>query len=182
MKTINNYDIFYSYKTIGDTLIVSIFSGQKDRIVTKGMVEVCYCNNEITTIRFNGISKLIKIHSNGLMPLPNELFVDILNNVLKKENLDIKLAYKTHSNYVIGRVIDNNIINIGSENIELHNNLNTGDLVVIALPNTRLATGVWTSAHHICTYIDLHINNSTDVLIIDENYKPGTDFFKMEEK
>ena len=64
MTIIKNYDIFYSYKTIGDTLIVSIFDGQKDKIFAKGMVEVCYCNNEITTIRFNGISKLIKIQQN----------------------------------------------------------------------------------------------------------------------
>ena len=183
MKIINNYDIFYSYKLVGDTLIVSIFDGETDKVVTNGVVEVCYTNNEVSKLRFNNISKIIKIHSNGLIPLPNKLFVDILNNILSKERVGLSLGYKEHSNYIIGEVVDINKVNIGNEIINIDTSLlNNSDLVVIAKPHVRLATGKWTLDYHICTYLDLHLDESEQVFVIDEDFIPGTDFFKTEEK
>lgn len=183
MKIINNYDIFYSYKLIGDVLIVSIFNASNEMVYKKGSLEICYQNDEVSKIRFNNISKVIKIHSNGLIPLPNKLFVDILNDILSKENIEFRLGYKEHSNYIIGKVVKLNIVDIGDTEISLvTKGANINDLIVVAKPNVRLATGVWTSTYHICSYADLHLDDDNKIFIIDEEFIPGTDFFKTEEK
>lgn len=182
MNLKDKFSIFYSYKKVGDVLIVSF----KDDIITdvyvRGMVEVCYNKDEIITLRFNGISKIIKIHSSGLVALPNNLFIDILNNILKKEKIDIQLAYKDKSDFVIGKVIEHNKIDIDFKIIEIDTtSLNIGDLVVIANKDIRLATGKWTKDYHICTYKDLHISDDESIYIIDEDCKIGTDFYNTKE-
>lgn len=182
MKIKNNFSIFYSYKTHGDVLIVSF----KDEIITsvihKGSVEVCYNKDDIITLRFNNMSKIIKIHSSGLVALPNNLFIDILNNILKKEKIDVQLAYKDKSDFVIGKVVEINKVDVASKVIEvITNDLKINDFVVVANKDIRLATGKWTKDYQICTYKDLHISDDESVYIIDEECQVGTDFYNTKE-
>lgn len=179
---INNYSLYYSYQTIGDVLIISISDGDIANIEKRNNVELCYNqDNYLLKIRIYGISKIMKIHSNGLIPLPMNQFIDIINSLLAKENVD-KLAYKHNSDFIIGEVCKEGV-NIGDSVIELKvDGLKLKDKVVVAHPYVRLATGKWANKFWVCTYKDLSISDSEEIFLIDEDdVKVGEDFYKIRE-
>ena len=178
---IKKYSLFYSYHTLGDMLIISIIDAPITSVDNRNMVELCYNKDRLVTIRLKGISKIMKIHTSGLIPLPGVAFIDVVNSILTKE-LAPNLSYKNRSDFTIGEVVEGGV-NIKDSIIKLDvSNLKLNDKVVLANKDTRLATGKWTKDYHICTFKDLHINDSDDIFIIDEDdVIIGNDFFKIGE-
>ena len=162
-------------------LIISIIDAPITSVDNRNMVELCYNKDKLVTIRVKGISKIMKIHTSGIIPLPGEVFIDVVNSILSKE-LAPNLSYKNKSDYVIGEVVEDGI-NIASEIIKIDtSNLKINDKIVLANPNTRLATGKWCKDYHICTFKDLHISDSEEIFIIDEDdCLIGNDFFNLGE-
>lgn len=178
---IKKYSLFYSYKTLGDMLIISIIDAPITSVDTRNMVQLCYNKDTLVTIRMKGISKIMKIHTTGLIPLPGDTFVDVVNSILSKE-LAPNLSYKNRSDYTIGEVIKSGVF-VGDKIVDVAvDGLDVGVKVVVANPNTRLATGLWCKDYHLCTYKDLHIGDSKEILIIDEECKIGEDFFEIGEE
>lgn len=175
---IKNYSLFYSYEKLGDMLIISIVDAPITSVDTRNMVQLCYNKDKLVTIRLKGITKIMKIHTSGLIGLPADPFIDVVNTILSKE-LSPNLSYKTRSDYIIGKVVEggvdikDTIIPIDISDLKLNSK------VVIAKPNTRLATGIWTKDYHLCTYQDLHTNDEQEVLQVDDEYQVGEDFFRI---
>lgn len=175
---IKKYSLFYSFEELHDMLIISIIDAPITQVDTRCMVQLCYNKDKLVTIRVKGISKIMKIHTSGLVALPNDMFIDVVNSILAKE-LAPNLSYKTRSDYLIGEIVETGV-NIGEEIIEIDTlNIPINSKVVVALPNTRLATGKWTKDYHICTLEDLHIKVEKEVLIIENDCQVGEDFFRV---
>ena len=177
-----NYSLFYSYSKAGDVLIISLCDGESVRTETRSNIELSYDETDyLLKIKIHGISKIMKIHSNGLIPLPANQFIDVINTLLAKENID-KLAYKYKSDFIIGEVTEHGV-NIGEKTIELKvDGLNIKDKVVVCYPWVRLATGKWANKYWVCTYKDLSISESDEIFIIDEDdVVIGEDFYKIRE-
>ena len=78
-----NYAIYYSYKSLGDILII-VFDDEKDatRLVTKGRVVVVYNNNEIIGYNILNVKDIIKIKSSGMIYFPTPELIDVINSIL----------------------------------------------------------------------------------------------------
>ena len=89
-----NYSLFYNYKLIGDVLMI-VF--ENETIPTSkevlGDVVKIYANNKLIGVNIFNFSEIVKIKSNGLIPLPNNKLIDIINNVFENNSLE-KLPYK----------------------------------------------------------------------------------------
>ena len=200
MKT--NYSIYYSYKTIGDVIII-VFDNEK--IATshtrKGPVEIIYYNDEVIGYNIFNIKEIMKIKSCGLIYLPSPTLIEVINNILENNGVE-KLAPVLHSGYYIGQVsdvislnesknfivinLDNEIINV----ISKCQILKANDKVVVAKAGTRLSTGEIVKEGvfegtllngHLCTNYELGLYDGEDqVLVIDESMPIGKDFFNTE--
>lgn len=196
---IENYTLYYSYKNIGDVLIVYL-----DDILPmtsykrSGDVVTIYSDDRLIGYNIFNISKIIKIKYSGALYLPNKMLIDVINSVLKNSKNDT-LSYHEYSGYVSGCVIDGNEVeggylfkvNIGEDILSCFSKelLNIGDKVIVALSGTRLSNGkmvresningVFTNAH-ICTFKDLDISEDNASFINEEDLDLGNDFFVFE--
>ena len=193
----DNYAVYYSYKKRGDVLQI-VFNAETyatQQIIT-GRVFTTYHNDEIMGYDIMNIKDIIKIKSDGLIYLPSNELIDVINTLLKNENLPT-LEYKKNSGFLIAEVknvSDVIELDLGDETVTALKNksdLKVGDKVVIAKVGTRLNDGkkVCTSSvngreitAHICTNRELSIEDNNDTFVIDEDVKNGQDFFMMEEK
>ena len=176
---INNYSLHYSYKTTGDVLFIVIKDENVTRKENKSKdVLALYHDDELIGIHISNISKIMKIKSQGMIYLPSNALIDVINSLLENAKLE-KLAYQTSSGYIIGKVesIDDCInINIGSRIVRVlnsENGVNINDKVVVKIQGTNC---------HLCSYKDLDIEDKDDILIIEDDVNIGSDFFSMEEK
>ena len=199
---INNYSLQYDYKGVGDVLII-ILNGQKTptRSVNNQDVVAIYSDDELVGINIFNISKIMKIKSQGMIYLPSNAFIDVINTLLTNASLDT-LSYVETSGYVIGEIQDVEevedglicSINLGNEivhAVSLDKSVKEKDKVVVAIQNTRLPNGEVVGSFdtefgiinsHLCSYKDLNIKDCDDVLIIDEDVKISSDFFSTEAK
>lgn len=190
------YSIYYSYKGIGDVIIV-IFDNEKKatRHERKGRVEVIYHEDEIIGYNIFDIKDIIKIKSEGQIHLPSRALIEVINTMLtnaKVPTLDIH----DHSGYWTAEVVDVNdeiaTITLGKEMvhaIDKSHSLKKGDKVVIMKAGYRLSNGKIVCAStlngqtidaYICTNGDLGINENIDqILVIDNDEEIGKDFFYM---
>ena len=191
----NDYSIFYSYKGIGDVLIV-IFGNDKKATHSerKGQVEVIYNNDEVIGYNIFDISKIIKIKTSGLIYLPSKELISIVNAVLKNNGVE-ELEVQTNSGYIIGKVLDIKpyqekkivSVDIASEVVKAYTKeeVNLNDIVVMATLGTRLNDGrivkqlEGTNAF-ICTEKDLQISEDNKILLLETEEDIGKDFFTIE--
>lgn len=192
------YSIFYSYKEIGDVLLV-VFN-QKARptsFIQKHDVTVIYYNSEIIGYNLFNISKIVKIKTRGLIYYPSDVFIDIINSILKNHQLDI-LAHCSYSGYVIGQVTkiekDHTLfrpyIDVGGKILpgQLVTHVNEGDKVVVALLGARLYDGQEVEETsdpaliHLCSKRELNISLDDEIYLVDEDGIVGEDFFKIGEQ
>ena len=192
-----DYSLFYSYKNIGDVLIV-IFNNEEKATRSEriGQVEVIYHDNEVIGYNIFDISKIIKIKTQGLIYLPSEELIAIINALLKNNHIE-ELGVQSSSGYIIGQVIDIEpyqekkivSVDIEKEVVKAYTkeDINKGDKVVVALLGTRLNDGrivklIEDTNAFICTEKDLQISESDTILILDNEEENGKDFFTMEKK
>ncbi len=198
-----HYSLFYSYKHIGDVLII-IFNNDKKstKNVRKGQVEIIYHENEIIGYNIFDIRNVVKIKTEGLIYLPSPAFINVINSILKNNGAE-ELDYVKESGYFIGEIkniekIDNEkslvaidikkeVINAVTKNSDLH----LRDKVVVATVDTRLNNGELVKSSnlgqtiingHLCNEKELQISDEDSVLILDKDEEIGKDFFTTEAK
>lgn len=186
----NRYAIYYSYKEMGDVVVI-VFDSDKSvtKTETKGRVEVFYHDNQIIRYNIKNVKEIIKIKNEGLIFLPSPTLIEILNSILINEGLK-PLEELKDSGYFVAKVIDKKdnrlTLSLGDETyqIESSSEVNIHDVVVIAKQGTFLNTQkVVDDSAHICTYKELGINENEDkTLILDSDIDLGKDFFSLEAK
>ena len=187
---------------MGDVLIVNFDNDyQADKVVKKGGIDILYYQDEIIEYRINHIQQIMKIKFDGVIYLPNKQFIDIINIILKNNDIE-ELPYIEQSGYFVSEIIDilhlengQLIVKAKTKNkiynaLTNYQNLKKSDKVVIAIPGTRLNNyqlikefnkdGVNFDSY-ICNEKDLLISQEDKVLILDKKEEIGKDFFTMEE-
>ena len=199
-----NYALHYSYKNIGDVIIV-IFDNSKmpTRSETKGKVTAIYHEDELIGYNIFDVKEIVKIKNEGMIFLPSEGLISVINSILTNEGFE-SLEVKENSGYFTAEVADAIELDdsklfvtafLGNEcanGIIKNAHLNAGDKIVVALTGTYLSTGeVVKNGNmdgtllnaHICTNKDLGILEDEDkVLLLDKDVEIGKDFFSMEVK
>ncbi len=197
-----DYALFYSYKGIGDVLII-IFDGglSTTKTETHGKVTVIYHEEEIIGYNIFDIKDVVRIRSNGLIYYPSEQFLNVVNSILINEKLPT-LEKKEHSGYFIGEILDIKkiandkslvVIDSGKEHINAiinETSLSKGNKVVCAQAGTYLNNGQIVKNYqpdnivingHICTNRELGMNDEDNVLVLEDDENIGTDFFLLQE-
>ena len=197
---IENYSLHYCYRTIGDVLMIEIDSRKlPTRNEKVGNVVSIYSGDELIGINIFDFGKIVKIKNQGMIYLPTHSLIDVINSILANAKLP-SLTYKEKSGYVVGEV--NEIFEVAGGSLIVVNlkdgncscfakevgELKSSDKVVVALAGSNLPNGDivkersgdfgFTDAH-ICSYFDLGINESNEILIIDEDSELGSDFFQL---
>ena len=156
----SNYGI-YNHHELDNTLLV-LFS---DAPVTSkkelsNEMEVLYNGDEVVGYRISNFIRYAKIKYSGIIFLPANPLIDVINSVLNKYKLET-LEYKNQSGYMT--------------------RINDGKMMVFALEGTFLRDETISKGRY-CSYHDLYINDDDKSLIlINENIKENIDFFQMEE-
>ena len=197
---IENYSLHYCYRTIGDVLMIEIDSRKlPTRNEKVGNVVSIYSGDELIGINIFDFGKIVKIKNQGMIYLPTHSLIDVINSILANAKLP-SLSYKEKSGYVVGEV--NEIFEVAGGSLIVINlkagncscfakevgELKSSDKVVVALAGSNLPNGDivkersgdfgFTDAH-VCSYFDLGINESNEILIIDEDSEVGSDFFQL---
>ena len=197
---IENYSLHYCYRTIGDVLMIEIDSRKlPTRNEKVGNVVSIYSGDELIGINIFDFGKIVKIKNQGMIYLPTHSLIDVINSILANAKLP-SLNYKEKSGYVVGEV--NEIFEVAGGSLIVVNlkdgncscfakevgELKSSDKVVVALAGSNLPNGDivkersgdfgFTDAH-VCSYFDLGINESNEILIIDEDSEVGSDFFQL---
>ena len=158
---IENYGLFNHHEDNNTALI--LFS---DEVITskKGDDEVLvlYHDDKIVGYEIKDFIRYAKIKYSGIIFLPSNPLIDVINYVLENHNLE-PLSYKKESGYIV----------------LLHENKK----MVYAKEGTFLRDET-ISKGRFCTYYDLYIEreNDQELIVIDEDIKEGIDFFISEEK
>lgn len=158
---ISRYGLFYTFSKVDDILEV-VFS---DKEITSSKrendVELFYNGNDIVKANIYGIKKYVKIRINGLIYLPSEEFISLVNSYLGP--YDVMISMKENSGYFIGKYNEK--------------------YVIYAEKDTILSDKTFAKERKICTFKDLSISDSDSELVIEEGLKDediGKDFFAME--
>lgn len=199
---IDNYSLHYCYRTIGDVLLIELKSSAHPtkNIKTNNVVAI-YENDELVGINIFDFGKVVKIKNQGMIYLPSNSLIDVINSLLKNAGLD-SLSYKNESGYLIGEVSEIFEVSGGflcvmkinhdtySAFIKNKDELKSGDKVVIAINGNRLSNGDIVKERsgefgftdsHLCSLKDLGLEDNETILIVDEDEIVGKDFFSMEE-
>ena len=198
---IKKYSLYYSYKYIGDVLIVNIipnaFVTTSKRV---GDVEIIYNNDAVIGYNIFNISRIIKIKMVGILYHPENVLIDIINSILTNAKQET-LSYVEESGFVVGEVkecfeLDKGYMAMVDIKDRLVSGLTKrflkqGDKVVVAKIGTTLINGNEVKEKvgdfgiadcYICSGKDVFYDESTDVLILDDDVETGIDFFKIEVK
>ena len=186
--------MYYSYKGIGDVLII-IFDNAKNstKHLRKGRVEVIYHDDEIIGYNIFDVKEIIKIKSEGKIYLPSPQLIMVVNTILKNAGVPVLDEIK-HSGYYTAEVVEisNGIatLSLGEEKVFSlleKGKLNMGDKVVILKAGSQMSNGqnVCTSSKngtiinaYICTNKEVGIKEEGDeILLLDKDEEIGKDFF-----
>ena len=199
---IQHYSLFYSYKTLGDILIVIIDNSKPmTRKERKGKVDVIYNEDEIIGYNILNVSEVIKIKTKGQIFLPSSPLIKVINTILKNSGVE-ELGEINESGYVVGKVMEMKLddnkyllkVDIGNEIINVltkSDNIQINDCVVIAKVNTMLNSGETVKESEykglairgkVCSEKQLQISDSDLALVFKEDTKVGTDFFREEKE
>lgn len=182
-----DYALYYSYKGIGDVLIVMFDDIPATRSEDKGRVTVIYNEDKIIGYNVFDVKDIVKIKSEGMIYLPSPALVDVINTMLNNAHVE-PLDYVTHSGYYTAQVVDANKeetkLSLKDEIVLAPSaDLKVNDKVVVAVKGTHLSSGkiIKDKCAHICTYKELGINIEEDkILVLDEDVEIGKDFFSSE--
>ena len=202
----DNYCLYYIPKSSDQVSdILTIFFGGNQVVsnrADKGNVGVLLSNNLPIGYIIKDFSKLCKIKINGMIFLPNDYLIDVINSCLSNAGLET-LPYKASSGFVVGKVNKKDKliktylyeVSLGKESVysESTFDLKENSLVVVAKSGTYLLPGRMISEYkmrsylcnaRICSNDDLQINSSDlyAPVVIDEDIEVGSDFFTTEAK
>ena len=95
---IKEYGI-YNHHEYNDTLLVLFSDAEVSRVDDLGEVEVLYAESRLAGYRIKKFIRYAKIKYSGLIFLPANPLIDVINVILRKYRLET-LDYKNHSGYV----------------------------------------------------------------------------------
>lgn len=158
---IKNYGI-YNHHEYDNTLLILFSDLTVDKKEASGEVVILYHRNTKVGYVIPNFIKYAKIKYSGIIFLPADPLIDIINLVLSKNKLE-SLDYKKHSGYVTKKYNDK--------------------VMVFATSGTFLRDET-ISQGRFCSYYDLYIEreNDKELIAFDESIKENIDFFKMEVK
>ncbi len=159
---IKNYGI-YNQHEYDNTLVIK-FSDKEFNCTIRlsEEYETRYYNEELVSYCIYDFIRYAKIKYSGIIFLPADPLIDVINSVLAKYNKEL-LAYRKESGYITKR--------------------NNGVLMVYATPGTFLRDGTISEGRYV-TYYDLYIEHENEHFLIEinEDVPENIDFFKMEAK
>ncbi len=181
---IKDYALFYSYSKSRDLLEVKFSNEEITYSLEQENVTVNFHNVDLVSYEITGINKIMKIHVDGMIYLPNNAMVDVINSLLKQSGLET-LAYKDHSDFYVGEVIQTSpsiILNSSFGEVEINEkcSLREKDRVIFVLKHTFVNINKYATENHICTYKDLDIANKDEVMLVDLSI--NDDFFNTKEE
>ena len=159
---IKNYGIFNNHE-LDNTLLIKFLDSSFDVIKKLSEeMEVLYKGESVVGYRISNFIRYAKIKYSGIIFLPANPLIDVINSVLDKYHLEL-LEYKNRSGYITKR--------------------NDNRLMVYAVEGTFLRDGHISKGKY-CSYYDLYIDSEDENALIEisEAIAENTDFFKMEEK
>ena len=199
------YRIFYNHESVGDVLMI-VFNNlvTPNKVVKDDNVTSLYKDDELIGINIFEISKIMKIHFNGMLVAPNKEFIKIINYILENHHLP-KLEI-IESGFRVGKILtceehpDSDHLHVTTVDVKDQildivcgaPNCKEGEKVVVAMPGTIMFDGsviVPSSFRGVksngmmCSARELHLPNAPQVrglLILDDTYNVGDDFFKEE--
>ena len=157
---ISNYGIFNNHE-LDNTLLVKLFDDEVTEVKKlSDEMELLYHNTKLVSYRIKNFLRYAKIKYSGIIFLPNNPLIDVINSILSKYNLE-NLEYKKGSGYIT--------------------RVNDGVMQVYATEGTFLRDGT-ISKGRFCTYYDLYIDHEDEhsLIVINEYIKEGRDFFLTE--
>ena len=158
----DNWGMFNLHE-VDDTLLLLFSSQTANKFLDKKEVIVLLHDDEVVGYKIPNFIRFAKIKYSGIIFLPSNPLVDIINSILENNNLE-KLPYKNKSGYIV-------------------KTNEQGIRGVYALEGTFLRDMSVSQGRYV-SYYDLYIDieNAHELIEIEENIKEGTDFFQMEEK
>lgn len=199
------YSLFYNYKLLGDILFI-IFDNEKipNNVVKEDNVTKIYYQDNLIGVNIFNFSKIIKIKANGLIPLPNKELINVINSILSQHNID-NLPYKEESGFKIGKILSVEEhpesdhlhilkVDIGSEILDIvcgAYNVKVDAIVVVATLGTTMFDGSVIKKGKLlgvesngmcCSEKELNLTDDQTkrgLLILDDTYKIGSDFFAV---
>ena len=158
---IKNYGLYNHYE-YDNTLLILFSDASVDKIESVSEVDVLYHDNQKVGYRIKNFIRYAKIKYSGIIFLPADPLIDIVNSILRKYKLEI-LDYKKHSGYVTKKC-DNKVM--------VHATSGT------FLRDETISQGKF------CTYYDLYIKSENEHQLIefDDQINENVDFFQMEVK
>lgn len=199
------YSLFYNKDLIGDVLMIVYNQGKiPNKSIKEENIVKIYSDDELIGINIFNISSIVKIHAKGLIPLPANEFVDVINTLLAQHNLD-KLEYKKESGFKIGKVISCDEhpesdhlhilkVDVGNEILDIvcgANNVAVNKIVVVATLGTMMFDGSTIETGKLlgvvsngmcCSERELNLTKDQTkrgLLLLDEDVKIGSDFFRI---
>lgn len=158
---INKYGLF-NHHDDNSTVVIYFDDSEVNNKKEFNEVNVLYHDDKVIGYEIANFIRYAKIKYSGIIFLPSNILIDIINNILIDNNLDT-LGYKKESGYITKR--------------------KGNHMCVYAKEGTFLRDET-ISKGRFCTYFDLFIDaeNKNDLIVIEEDIKEGVDFFMMEEK
>ena len=158
---IKNYGLYNNHEL--DNTVLVLFSDKKvDESTSLGEVDVLYHETEIVGYKLKNFIKYAKIKYSGIIYLPANPLIDVINGILARYNLEL-LDYKYGSGYIT--------------------KLNKDKLMVYCEIGTFMRDYQISKGQY-CSYYDLYIKDENDKRLfeIDEKIKENMDFFLSEVK
>ena len=158
---IKNYGIYNNHE-LDNTLLVLFSEEKPTRSVEFGEVDILYHDDKKVGCKIKNFIKYAKIKYSGIIYLPANPLIDVINIILERYNLET-LAYKNGSGYIT--------------------RLNKGKMMVYCEIGTFMRDYEISKGQY-CSYYDLYIKDEDDKRLfeIDENIKENVDFFLSEVK
>lgn len=203
-----SYAIFYNYELFGDVIIIKFANKPATKVEQRNNITVIYNDEDIIGYNIFKTKHIVKIKAKGLIPLPADSLIDLINALLTNENLN-PLPYKLQSGFVVGYVkeavkhpdsdhLSLTKVDIGEEELLPivcgASNVEAGQKVVVAKVNTFMFDGTLigegkvlgeTSKGMICSAYELNFISGQDdsgILILDDDAIIGSDIFALERR
>ena len=95
---IKNYGLYNNHEL--DNTVLVLFSDKKvDKSTSLGEVDILYHEQEIVGYKLKNFIKYAKIKYSGIIYLPANPLIDVINGILARYNLEL-LDYKHGSGYI----------------------------------------------------------------------------------
>jgi tRNA-binding protein len=202
-------NVFYNLEGIGDTLLITIQNiDSPERLIEKsGDVVKIIDPASKETIGYNifNVSSYIKIADRGPVPL-SETFVQDVNEILSRNQVDDQLEADLSSKFVVGRVLSKEKhpnadklsvcqVDVGDATLQIvcgAPNVNEGQKVVVAKPGAVMPSGMVIkdaelrgipSSGMICSAKELQLPDAPKekgILVLNDEFEAGDEFLLVE--